>query len=63
MTAIKIRCKVCGENFYPNDETMELMSDGYIISIDVKIYAECWNMIYKIYADLSDMINDADSGL
>ena len=41
---MKIRCKVCGEFFNPDDETMELMSEGYITSDSVNICDECWNL-------------------
>jgi hypothetical protein len=63
MIALKIRCKVCGDLFSPNDETFELMSDGYISSIDINTCDECWDIINHQYEDLSDIISDADSGL
>ena len=61
---MKIRCKVCGEYFCPDDETLALMSDGYLISGDVNTCDECWDMLNHQYNDdLSDMISDADPGL
>ena len=42
---MKIRCKVCGEYFYPDDETLALMSDGYLTSGDVNTCDECWDML------------------
>jgi hypothetical protein len=61
---MKIRCKVCGEYFYPDDETLALMSDGYISTSDVNTCDECWEILnHSNSDDLSDMISDADSGL
>jgi hypothetical protein len=59
---MKIRCKVCGEYFFPDDETLALMSDGYLIAGDVNTCDECWDMLNRP-PDLSDMISDADPGL
>jgi hypothetical protein len=61
---MKIRCKVCGEYFYPDEETLALMSDGYHITSDVNTCDECWDMLNNLYNDdLADMISDADPGL
>jgi hypothetical protein len=61
---MKIRCKLCGEYFFPDDETLELMSDGYILSGDVNTCDDCWDMLnHSNSDDLSDMISDADPGL
>jgi hypothetical protein len=61
---MKIRCKVGGEYFYPDDETLALMSDGYISTSDVNTCDECWEILnHSNSDDLSDMISDADSGL
>jgi DNA-directed RNA polymerase subunit RPC12/RpoP len=53
---MKIRCKHCGEFFCPSDESVELMSEGYICD-------ECWDMINQPPDDLMEMISDADPGL
>jgi hypothetical protein len=61
---MKIRCKVCGEYFYPDDETLALMSDGYILTGDVNTCDECWDMLNNLYPDDTEgMISDADPGL
>jgi hypothetical protein len=61
---MKIRCKVCGEYFFPDDETLALMSDGYITSVDINTCDDCWDMLnHPCNDDLSDMISDADPGL
>jgi len=58
---MKIRCKVCGEFFSPDEETTELMSEGYIETVDT--CDDCWNMLNHLYDDTEDMISDADPGL
>ena len=63
MTAMKIRCKVCGEYFYPDEETLALMSDGYLSTVDINTCDDCWDMLNQPPDDLSDMISDADPGL
>ena len=60
---MKIRCKVCGEYFYPDEETLALMSDGYLISGDVNTCDECWDMLNQPPDDFIDMYSDADPGL
>jgi hypothetical protein len=60
---MKIRCKVCGDYFYLYDETLALMSDGYLLSTDVNTCDESWDMLNHQYDDLADMIRDADPGL
>jgi flagellar basal body rod protein FlgC len=60
---MKIRCKHCGEFFYPSDESVDLISEGYISSDNVNICDECWDMINHPQDDISDMFSDADPGL
>ena len=61
---MKIRCKICGEHFFPDDETLALMSDGYLLSGDINTCDDCWEMLnHSNSDDLSDMISDADPGL
>jgi hypothetical protein len=61
---MKIRCIHCGEYFFPYEETLELISDGYISSSTVDTCDECWEMInYPCYDDNEGMISDADPGL
>jgi formylmethanofuran dehydrogenase subunit E len=58
-----IRCRHCGEYFYPDEETLELISDGYISSATVNTCDECWEMINHPHDDTADMYSDADPGL
>jgi hypothetical protein len=57
---MKIRCKVCGEFFNPDKETVELVSDGFI---DVDTCDDCWDMLNHLYDDTEEMLSDADPGL
>jgi hypothetical protein len=58
---MKIRCKVCGEFFNPDDETFELISEGFIDAVDT--CDECWDMLNHLYDDTEEMMSDADPGL
>lgn len=60
---MKIRCKHCGEFFCPSDESVELMSEGYISSDSVNICDDCWDMIEHLQDDNSEMHSDPDPGL
>jgi hypothetical protein len=60
---MKIRCKHCGEFFCPSDESIELMSEGYISSDNVNICDHCWDMLNQQPDDFIDMYSDADPGL
>jgi len=60
---MKIRCKHCGEFFCPSDESVDLISEGYISSDNVNICDECWEMINQPLDDFMDMYSDADPGL
>ena len=42
---MKIRCIHCGEYFFPDEETVALMTDGYLSSIDVNTCDECWEIL------------------
>jgi formate dehydrogenase maturation protein FdhE len=60
---MKIRCKVCGEFFNPDEETVELVSEGFIDSASVNTCDDCWVMLKHLYEDTEEMISDADPGL
>ena len=42
---MKIRCRHCGEFFCPSDETVDLISEGYISSDSVNTCDDCWDML------------------
>jgi hypothetical protein len=60
---MKIRCKHCGEFFCPSDESVELMSEGYISYDNVNICDDCWDILEHFQDDNSEMHSDADPGL
>jgi hypothetical protein len=60
---MKIRCKHCGEFFCPSDESVDLISEGYISSDSVNICDDCWDMLERFQDDLSEMHSDADPGM
>ena len=60
---MKIRCKHCGEYFFPDEETLELMTKGYISSVAVNTCDECWEIMSNPPDDISEMYSDADPGL
>jgi hypothetical protein len=53
-----IRCRHCGEYFYPDDETQELLFTGYIESYSVNTCDDCWAMIEYISDDISEWYSD-----
>jgi len=60
---MKIRCKHCGEFFCPSDESVDLISEGYISSDTVNICDDCWDLINHLQDDNSELHSDADMGL
>jgi hypothetical protein len=60
---MKIRCKHCGEFFCPSDESVDLISEGYLSTDNVNICDDCWDMIEHLQDDMSEMHSDADPGL
>ena len=60
---MKIRCRHCGEHFCPSDESVDLISEGYISSDTVNICDDCWNMLEHVQDDISELPSDADMGL
>ena len=61
---MKIRCKAYGDYFYADEETLALMSVGYISVGDVNTCDDCWDMLnHQSYDATEGMISDADPGL
>jgi hypothetical protein len=60
---MKIRCNYCGEFFYPSDESIELISGGYISTENINICDDCWDMLNHLYDENEEMFSDADPGL
>jgi flagellar basal body rod protein FlgC len=51
------------EFFCPSDESVDLISEGYISSDNVNICDDCWDMIEYLQNDISELYCDADPGL
>ena len=60
---MKIKCKHCGEYFYPDDETQELLFSWYIEYYSVNTCDYCWDLIEHLQDDVSEIHSDADPGL
>jgi hypothetical protein len=45
------------------EETLELISDGYLSSATLNTWNECWEMINHPTDNFSDIYSDADTGL
>lgn len=60
---MKIRCKHCGEYFCPRDESVDLISEGYISTDNVNICDDCWDMLEHMQDDFIEQHSDADMGL
>lgn len=60
---MKIRCRHCGEFFCPSDESVDLISEGFISPDNVNICDDCWDMFEHLQDDNSEIFSDADVGL
>ena len=60
---MNIKCKHCGEYFFPCDETIAIISEGWISPESVNICDDCWDMIQLSEFALTDLYSDADPGL
>lgn len=60
---MKIRCRSCGEFFNPDDETLDLLSEGFISPDNVNFCDDCWDMLEHLQDDITEQLSDADMGL
>jgi hypothetical protein len=60
---MKIRCNHCGVFFCPSDESLDLISEGYISSDIVNFCDDCWDKLEHVQDDISELPSDADMGL
>jgi len=63
INVMKIRCIHCGAYFLPDEETIELITEGLIETASVNTCDECWAMIINPPDDFIDKYSDADPGL
>jgi hypothetical protein len=52
---MKIRCRHCGEYFYPDEETIELVSEGWIFADSVNTCDECWELIEHLQDNFAEL--------
>jgi hypothetical protein len=57
---MEIKCKYCHEFFQPNDESLDLIAEGYISSDSVNCCNDCWEMIQLSEYDYYESFSDAD---
>lgn len=57
---MNIRCRHCGEYFFPCTDTLELLVEGYITSDSVNTCDDCWDMLLLSEFDFSESYSDAD---
>jgi hypothetical protein len=57
---MKIRCIHYGEYFFPDKETLELISEGNISSSTVNTCDDCWEMVNHPADDFSELKSDTD---
>jgi hypothetical protein len=60
---MNIRCRHCGEYFYPCDETLDLIEKGFIDGNSCNVCNDCWDMIQLSEFDYYEECSDADPGL
>ena len=60
---MNIKCRHCGEYFCPCDETIDLISEGWVSPDSVNICDDCWDLIQLTEYDISESYYDAESGI
>jgi hypothetical protein len=60
---MEIKCKCCGEYFSPDNETFDLIAEGYISSDSVNTCDFCWDLLQLEEYDLSESLSIADLDL
>jgi len=60
---MEIKCKCCGEYFSPDNETFDLIAEGYISSDSVNTCDFCWDFLQLEEYDLSESLSIADLDL
>jgi len=60
---MEILCKFCGQWFIPSDDSIDLISEGFISSDSVNTCDDCWDLIQLSEFDYYEMHSDLDPGL
>jgi hypothetical protein len=60
---MNIRCRICGDFFCPNDDTLDLIEEGYIDAATSNLCDDCSDLIQLSEYDYYETFSDADPGL
>jgi len=59
---MEIKCRQCGEFFFPHDDALDLIEEGYIDAATCNICDDCWELNQLCEYDY-EQFSDADPGL
>lgn len=57
---MEIQCKCCWEWFIPSEDSIEMISGGFINAVSVNMCDDCWNLQQLSEYNLSESFSDAD---
>jgi hypothetical protein len=60
---MEIQCKFCSEWFIPSEDSIEMISGGFINPNSVNVCNDCWDLIQLSEYDYSESFSDADPDL
>jgi hypothetical protein len=60
---MNLKCRICFNDFVPDDETMDQICGEFIDSNSVNICDDCWGLIQLSQYDLSESYSDAEQAL
>ena len=57
---MEIQCKCCSEWFIPSEDSIEMISGGFINPNSVNVCNDCWNLKQLSEYDYSESFKDSD---
>jgi hypothetical protein len=57
---MEIQCKCCSEWFFPSEDSIEMISGGFINPTSVNVCNDCWNLQQLTEYDYSESFKDSD---
>jgi len=60
---MELLCKSCLQWFIPEDDSIEMISGGFINADSVNMCCDCWDMFQLAEFDFSESYIDDDLGL
>jgi hypothetical protein len=60
---MEIQCKCCWEWFIPSEDSIEMISGGFINADSVNMCDDCWNLQQLSEYDFYELNRDYDPGL